>query len=350
MLTQQMPALVNALSKALPQNVIAQITQALGNCNQPITHRAGVNVQPSIASRQSAALNNDVWNPAVFQPILPTVGQITEIITRGPGVPGPPGAPGIVVIPGYEPGSSGNNYGGSAFNFPVTNEFNINDIYGGPTTYIGGNSAMVALTTTNFTAGNAVITFMNGEPAPGTPGERGPSGPPGTPGGAGNAGPGGQDGAIGRAGREGSPGRPGSPGASGLPGGRGANGVNGINGRNGRDGRNGFGFPGPPGRPGRDGEGFSPNPRSAPFLRATALRATGTLGTGSITIPTTGSGTISVPTYTFDPESCTITQSGSTSVSVTVSLSGGSPIDVVTESQVDLSVGPIRPENALISV
>jgi hypothetical protein len=303
MLTQTMPALVQALSRVLPQQAVSQIAAALGNCNQPLTHRGGVSIQPSNQYLSGGVNYGNQWNPADYGDIFPTVNQANNYGGSNQQLQN------IFDVANYNYNYATNNYGGNSFNFPTTNEFAINEYYGGPTTYIGGNSEFVNTVTTNLTTQNFFTETINGESAPGTPGARGPSGPAGSPGAAG---------------------RPGSPGARGAAGAPGISILRII-----RDPLN------PP---------QNLNPQSAPFLRATALRAKGELGTDPITIPTTGTGTIAVPTYTFDPENCTITQSGTTNVEVTVSLSGGSPIDVVTESVVDLKVGPIRTENALISV
>ena len=306
MLTQTMPALVQALSRVLPQQAVSQIAAALGNCNQPLTHRGGVSIQPSNQYLAGGVNYGDQWNPADYGDIFPTVNQANNFGGSNQQLQN------IYDLANYNYNYATNNYGGNSFNFPTTNEFAINEYYGGPTTYIGGNSEFVNTVTTNLTTQNLFTTTLNGESAPGTPGSRGPAGPAGNPG------------AAGVAGQQGAPGARGAAGAPGIS-------ILRII----RDPLN------PP---------PDLNPRSTLFLRATALRATGELGTDAITIPTTGTGTIDVPTYTFDPANCTITQSGTTSVEVTVSLSGGSPIDVVTESQVDLKVGPLRQEMALISV
>jgi len=44
MLTQMMPALIDALRQVLPPEAIGPLSQSLGNCAQPLTHRAGVNL------------------------------------------------------------------------------------------------------------------------------------------------------------------------------------------------------------------------------------------------------------------------------------------------------------------
>ena len=45
MFTQQTPFLLSALSPAVGSDTAQQIAQAFGNCNQPLTHRAGVTLQ-----------------------------------------------------------------------------------------------------------------------------------------------------------------------------------------------------------------------------------------------------------------------------------------------------------------
>jgi hypothetical protein len=301
MLTQTMPALINALSGALPQNVIAQITQALGNCNQPITHRSGVNVQPNAVRNSAGSIINNRWDPAQYTGIFPNSSQVSNLANTLNQLQN------IINTSNYQFDNSLHNYEGSQFNFPTTNEFSISEYYGGPTNYFGGNTEFVNTVTQNLTTNNINTTTINGNPAPGAPGA---GGPPGLPGAAGAAG---------------QPGRPGFPGASGLP--------------------------GSPGRPGRDGTpGFVPNLVSKPFLRATGLRATGTLGSTSITIPTIGVGTIEVPTYSFDAPTCTISQSGSTTIAVNVDLSGGTSQKVVNDDSPDLDVGPLVTGNALTSV
>lgn len=220
MLTQQMPALVNALSKALPQNVIAQITQALGNCNQPITHRAGVNVQPTTPQGGPATILNNRWDPSLYASIFPNSSQVTNLANNNTLNQ----LQNIVNTANYQFDNSLHNYEGSTFNFPTTNEFNVSEYYGGPTNYFGGNTEFVNAITQNLTTQNFFTTTINGDPAPGTPGARGPSGPPGEPG---------------VAGQNGRDGAPGAPGASGLPGMRGMAGRHGRNGANGRDGRDG---------------------------------------------------------------------------------------------------------------
>ena len=312
MLTQAIPSLVTALSQALPQNVVSQIASALGQCAAPVTHRAGINVQPNTYQQvlnRNGTYQGGGWNPSDYPGLLPGMEQVGNL---------PFGTnnqlQNFVDINNYSSDYSSNYYGGANFNFPTTNEFSISEYYGGPTNYFGGNTQFTNAFTTNLTTENFFTTTINGEPAPGAPGRpgsRGPAGPAGSPGAAGAAG------------------RPGNPGAAGLPG------VTTV-------------------RLVRDPSNTPPvnlRIQTAPFLRATALRAKGDLDTTSITIPTTASGTIDVPVYEFDPASCTISQNGTTSISVSLSLSGGSAETVVTGPELlDLEVDPIRTENAVISV
>lgn len=218
MLTQTMPALVQALSRVLPQQAVSQIAAALGNCNQPLTHRGGVSIQPSNQYLSGGVNYGNQWNPADYGDIFPTVNQANNYGGSNQQLQN------IFDVANYNYNYATNNYGGNSFNFPTTNEFAINEYYGGPTTYIGGNSEFVNTVTTNLTTQNFTTEIMNGEPAPGTPGARGPSGPPGEPG---------------AAGADGRQGAPGAPGASGLPGFRGRAGRNGRDGRNGVNGRDG---------------------------------------------------------------------------------------------------------------
>lgn len=218
MLTQTMPALVQALSRVLPQQAVSQIAAALGNCNQPLTHRGGVSIQPSNQYLAGGVNYGDQWNPADYGDIFPTVNQANNFGGSNQQLQN------IYDLANYNYNYATNNYGGNSFNFPTTNEFAINEYYGGPTTYIGGNSEFVNTVTTNLTTQNLTTQIINGQPAPGTPGSRGPAGPPGEPG---------------AAGLDARPGAPGAPGASGLPGGRGLQGRQGRDGRDGKDGKDG---------------------------------------------------------------------------------------------------------------
>lgn len=225
MLTQAIPSLVTALSQALPQNVVSQIASALGQCAAPVTHRAGINVQPNTYQQvinRNGTYQGGGWNPSDYPGLLPSMEQIGNLNFANNFQ-----LQNYVDVNNYSSDYSSNYYGGANFNFPTTNEFNVSEYYGGPTNYFGGNTQFTNTFTTNLTTQNTYTTTINGEPAPGTPGARGPAGPAGLPGAAG------QNGAAGL------PGYPGFPGASGLPGGRGQTGATGATGARGRDGRDG---------------------------------------------------------------------------------------------------------------
>lgn len=193
MFTQSSPALVNALLGTLPDNAVRALTQSLGNCNQPLTHRGAVNLQPSNPPQDGPGIYTDQlsgqWNPADYSSLLPNTSTAAA-----------------VDIPGWDSadGPNNRNFYGDNFNFPTSQEFAINNYYGGPNTYVGGNTFLenaytTNQTTVNHSVENLTVKTINGQPV------AGPAGPPG---------------------------------ANGENGQRGADGVNGINGIgiNGRDG------------------------------------------------------------------------------------------------------------------
>ena len=309
MLTQAIPSLVTALSQALPQNVVSQIASALGQCAAPVTHRAGINIQPNTYQQvlnRNGTYQGGGWNPSDYPGLLPSMEQIGNM-SFGSNFQ----LQNYVDVNNYSSDNSSNYYGGANFNFPTTNDFSISEYYGGPTNYFGGNTQFTNAFTTNLTTENFFTTTINGEPAPGAPGRpgsRGPAGPAGSPGAAGAAG------------------RPGNPGAAGLPG---AMLVRIIR------------------------DPFQPEPLTVAtedFIKSATLTANGELETDSITIPTTASGTIDVPVYEFDPDSCSISTNGTTPVSVSLALSGGSAQDVAGAQTLSLLVKPIIVGKAVISV
>lgn len=191
--TQSVPSL--ARSDIDPQ-LLQVLSQALGNCGLPSTHRGPVSVQPGyFGPSNNGVYTQPRWNPLDYKNILS-------------------GQRGFVDIPGGGPGGTGNssttiNNGGDSFSFPTTNNFNTNSFYGGNTVTIGGNVSFNNSYSNNVNTTNVNTTYINGQPFPGEPGEAGAAG---------------------------------EPGAAGLPG------LNGLNGLNGFDG-----LPGPPGTPGAAG-------------------------------------------------------------------------------------------------
>jgi hypothetical protein len=57
MFTAQAPFLYSTLNRSTDPTTAAQLTQAFANCNQPLTHRAGVSLQPSSAAQRGGVLN-----------------------------------------------------------------------------------------------------------------------------------------------------------------------------------------------------------------------------------------------------------------------------------------------------
>lgn len=154
MLTQTMPAVTRALFSAMPPGAIAQLSQALGNCNQPLTHRGSVNIQPSEYLYDNAKKPTGQWNPANYRDILPVAGQ--PYLAGGSGGPG---TGGYWDVPGWgRPGGwNSYNYGGDSFYFPTNQEFQTNNYYGGPTTNIGGNTTFENAFTENLSVTNLEV-------------------------------------------------------------------------------------------------------------------------------------------------------------------------------------------------
>jgi hypothetical protein len=173
MLTQAMPALVKALDGVLPPEALKQLTQALGNCNQPLTSRSGLNVQSPNPANDRGVIVDPPWDPRLppdyppnYPPLFPDSGPNNYYVD----VPGWSG-------PG---GWNMNNYAGNSFNFSTPQEFNLANYYGAPTFNVGGNSFFDTVSTTNINTTN-----INGYPVrgqDGTDGATGPSGPPGAAG------------------------------------------------------------------------------------------------------------------------------------------------------------------------
>lgn len=153
MYTQSMPALVKALTGVLPPAALKQLTQALGNCNQPLTHRGPVNVQAEQYSYDRGLAPQGTWNPGEYQRLLPTSTQAG-------------GLGGDIVLPGFGgPGWNSFNFGGDSFFFPTEQAFNQNMYYGGPTFNVGGNVSFDNAQTNTLTAQQLItenITIVQG--------------------------------------------------------------------------------------------------------------------------------------------------------------------------------------------
>lgn len=179
MFTQSTPAVINALSGSLPENVIQALTQSLGNCNQPLTHRAPINLQPRSRSENGpGTYGPGAWRPQDYYDLMPAASDSFAADVPGWGAPG---------------GVNNHNWYGDTFSFPTSQEFNLNNFYGGPNIFNAGDSYFdqqytVNQTTENHTTNNLTVNVINGRPV------RGPAGRPGQRGGRGFDGNDGNDG------------------------------------------------------------------------------------------------------------------------------------------------------------
>lgn len=179
MFTQSAPAIVNALSGVLPDNAVRALTQALGNCQQPLMHRGDVAIAPQQPTQNKGVVNQGGWNPQQYQDLFPQNYNSYYFETPEVG--------------GYTNGNwFTTNYGGNQFSFPTNQEFFANEYYGGPTFNVGGNSFFDNtytnnVTSTNTTTQNLTTQYMNGFPVPTAPssdpvgGEVGPPSAVGAP-------------------------------------------------------------------------------------------------------------------------------------------------------------------------
>ena len=169
MFTQSMPALAQSLSGALPDGAVRQLMQALGNCQQPLTHRGAVNVQPPGLSTRGGLAKNGTWRPSDYKNLLPTAGS-----------------GGYVDVPGGGGGSGGgsvnnsHNYDGNQFYFPTDLGFEYTDYYGGDTFNVTGPSNFDYSTHNTVNAGdintNSIrVNYINNTYV-GTPGRDGRDG------------------------------------------------------------------------------------------------------------------------------------------------------------------------------
>jgi hypothetical protein len=245
MLTQAMPALVKALTGVLPPAAVKQLTQALGNCNQPLTHRGDVQITPPQLTTRNGLVSGfrngglpgaTGWSPQEYSNFLPQAGASNPWAQYE--------------MAGFNSQNTWNqsNYGGNTFNLPLNQQFAINQYFGSPTFVVNGGMTSGGLNTGQLGATGAAIPILNGMPTPFMPPMFGPVGIPFLPwpmptvpgGGIGPTGPfvppgtppsplppnpypapppGFPPAAPGPAGPAGAPGAAGSPGAPGTPGG-----------------------------------------------------------------------------------------------------------------------------------
>lgn len=181
MYTQQAPSLIRVLRDVLQPEQLEQLTNALGNCQQPLAHRGPVALVPpaSLGRNNRGVYGPGAWDPAQHPGLIPTAGQ-----------------PGQYEIGGMQPPTwnSGNQYA-SGFNFPTTQFFALNNYLGGAQVYIT-NSKIDNITNQTFQGNTASVASLtvqaiNNQHIPGSagpPGAAGQDGLPGAPGGPGAVG------------------------------------------------------------------------------------------------------------------------------------------------------------------
>lgn len=272
MLTRTMPSVMRALQKSMDSQTLKSFSQALGNCNQPLEHRGDISIQPQSAfirqgeydasgDRAVTLREFGPYDPAYLNLFQPVFGDFNPIFP-GPYQPNPILPPNLSPGSGFVDGGGGggnttinNNLYPTSFSFPTSLNFNT---FGGNTNnYIGGNTTIENSITRNSYTDNSVttnlsVTNINGRPI------QGPPGPPG------DSGSDGRDGA------------PGAPGSSGVPGGGGFISVP---------------FPPPNAPP-------PPDPPTGSFISGTRPY---------VDFPGLST-TVNVKSYTFDPSTCTLTE------------------------------------------
>lgn len=327
MLTQSMPAIVRALQGVLPPAAVKQLTQALGNCSQPLTHRGNVNIQPfnPLESGGPGAYGGGQWN----------VNEYGDLIQQD--------SQAFYDLPGYSSDWNAFNFGGDNFYFPTSQNFSIVNNFAPGTTALGGET----ITERIFTREIVFLGPPGENGIDGLDGRDGREGLPGLSGGTATAGADGQAGAAGAAGAPGARGRSGFSGRPGDPGAAGAGGRDGNAGRNGRDGL--YGLPGLNGRDGRDGRDAQVKSKTLRYLgganpRVAETKAAITYPTNAIKDLTLSGGelslttdTVGIPTTFTLNEDCSITAGGAVDITfvtgVTITPVTGTPVaaDTVTK-------------------
>lgn len=217
MLTQTMPAVVRALQKSMDPQTLKAFTQALGNCNQPLTHRGSVNTAPAYVDSRSyeypSTSYGGTWNTTNYiggdnffgdtynnyegDTNFVDLGDINNIFNDrrsyhnifNESIAGDT----FIDVAGDTINNVNNNINNSNFSFPTNNFFNQNidnrvTNVNNQTTYNNNNITNRSVTN-NHIVNNISVKNINGKPV------AGPAGPPGTPG---------------RDGRDGAPGAPGA--------------------------------------------------------------------------------------------------------------------------------------------
>ena len=183
MLTQSMPAVIDALRSVLSPGELQNLTQALGNCQQPLSHRGSTNFAAGGPPQKGGVYTHSPWDPQ--QTSLPSSDSY-----------------GNVDIPGMQANwNSGNRYD-SQFFFPTDQYFAQNQFFGGPQHYVQNHAHIEYLTNNTFRGGDGgfrnitINETINGEPIAGIPGPAGGAGRDGRDGAPGFNGFPGRDGAL----------------------------------------------------------------------------------------------------------------------------------------------------------
>lgn len=230
MFTKQAPYIFSALSGAMSNDGVRQLTQAFANCNQSLDHRGSVELTAAPFQQRNGVLESTPWSNGA-QP-----GGLYGSNYYGIDSPNPVGnsayRPGSVNLAQWTNTDPANYSGTGPFVFPSpgggytsgdwitylgdVNTFDvaprisetINTYYGGPTFNVAGDSVFQnSYTTNNYTTNqtvqNLIVESVNGEPVKGDKGDPGAAGPAGVdglagkPGDPGFAGPAGANGAAG---------------------------------------------------------------------------------------------------------------------------------------------------------
>lgn len=327
MLTQSMPAVIRALQGVLPPAAVKQLTQALGNCNQPLTHRGAVNLQPA-SPRQTG--------PGTYGGGQWSVNEYGDLIQQD--------SQSFYDMADYSSNWNSYNYGGDSFYFPTTQNFNVINNFAPGGTNLGGETVAERIFTRE-------IVFLGPPGADGVDGIDGRDGRDELPGLAGQDGADGIDGLAGAAGAAGAAGPPGARGAGGAGGAAGRPGAPGVAGRNGRDGgagRNGrdglAGLPGLRGRAGEDGKDAKVNSQVLRYLgganpRVAENKLDITYPTNAIKDVTIAGGEISYTTSTVGiPTTFTLNED--------CSISAGGVVDITYVTGVTITPVTATPDPA----
>ena len=179
MLTRAAPAITRSLGGVFDAQQTAAFLASIGQCAQPLQHRAGVSFAPGAFANANGVGSLPGWNPADYPGLFPDAAQ------AGGDVEAP--SPG-----GYRAGDWYSNFYGAPYfdlstNFLATiNQYMAQNHYEGDTLVVTGPTSTTQLTTYELTTQNLTTDSLNGvalEPPPAGPqGDRGLDGSAGAPG------------------------------------------------------------------------------------------------------------------------------------------------------------------------